>query len=186
MSTHAGSKRLTYRKLWRKAKTRCLFDILSAHTAKLIDPHVDLLLVGDSLGVVMYGMETTLGVTLEMMIAMVRRWCAGLKTRLWSLICRLALMKKARRMRSMLRAIKETGAQAVKRGRHMEATVRHLTERGIPVMGHIGLTPQNNDVMVGLKRKVAASRLASKKMQKRSARGCICHCSGGHGGGTGR
>ena len=71
MSTHAGSKRLTVPDLVaRKGKDPivCLTSY-HAHTAKLIDPHVDLLLVGDSLGMVMYGMETTLGVTLEMMIA---------------------------------------------------------------------------------------------------------------------
>ena len=71
MSTHAGSKRLTVPELVaRKGKDPivCLTSY-HAHTAKLIDPHVDLLLVGDSLGMVMYGMETTLGVTLEMMIA---------------------------------------------------------------------------------------------------------------------
>ena len=106
MSTHAGSKRLTVPDLVaRKGKDPivCLTSY-HAHTAKLIDPHVDLLLVGDSLGMVMYGMETTLGVTLEMMIAHGAAVVRGSQKRWWLLICRLALMKKARRMRFTMRA----------------------------------------------------------------------------------
>jgi 3-methyl-2-oxobutanoate hydroxymethyltransferase len=126
-----------------------------AHTAKLIDPHVDLLLVGDSLGMVMYGMETTLGVTLEMMIAHGAAVVRGSQKALVVIDLPFGTYEEspAHAFHNAARAIKETGAQAVKLegGTRMEATVRHLTERGIPVMGHIGLTPQNVNVMGGFK-----------------------------------
>ena len=157
MSTHAGSKRLTVPDLAaRKGKDPivCLTSY-HAHTAKLIDPHVDLLLVGDSLGMVMYGMETTLGVTLEMMIAHGAAVVRGSEKALVVIDLPFGTYEEspAHAFHNAARAIKETGAQAVKLegGTRMEATVRHLTERGIPVMGHIGLTPQNVNVMGGFK-----------------------------------
>jgi 3-methyl-2-oxobutanoate hydroxymethyltransferase len=157
MSLHAGTKRLTVPELIaRKGKDPivCLTSY-HAHTAKLIDPHVDLLLVGDSLGMVMYGMETTLGVTLEMMIAHGAAVVRGSQKALVVIDLPFGTYEEspAHAFHNAARAIKETGAQAVKLegGTRMEATVRHLTERGIPVMGHIGLTPQNVNVMGGFK-----------------------------------
>ena len=148
MSTHAGSKRLTVPDLVaRKGKDPivCLTSY-HAHTAKLIGPHVDLLLVGDSLGMVMYGMETTLGVTLEMMIAHGAAVVRGSKKALVVIDLPFGTYEEspAHAFHNAARAIKETGAQAVKLegGTRMEETVRHLTERGIPVMGHLGLLPQ--------------------------------------------
>ena len=157
MSLHAGTKRLTVPELIaRKGKDPivCLTSY-HAHTAKLIDPHVDLLLVGDSLGMVMYGMETTLGVTLEMMIAHGAAVVRGSQKALVVIDLPFGTYEEspAHAFHNAARAIKETGAQAVKLegGTRMEATTRHLTERGIPVMGHIGLTPQNVNVMGGFK-----------------------------------
>ncbi|MEC7594265.1 MAG: 3-methyl-2-oxobutanoate hydroxymethyltransferase, partial [Pseudomonadota bacterium] len=104
---------------------------------------------------VMYGMETTLGVTLEMMIAHGAAVVRGSQKALVVIDLPFGTYEEspAYAFHNAARAIKETGAQAVKLegGTRMEATVRHLTERGIPVMGHIGLTPQNVNVMGGFK-----------------------------------
>mgnify|MGYP000454072070 CR=1 FL=1 len=71
MSTHAKVKRITVPEIRARKGAQPVVSLTSyhAHTARYIDPYVDLILVGDSLGMVMYGMETTLGVTLDMMIA---------------------------------------------------------------------------------------------------------------------
>ena len=122
---------------------------LTAYTtpvAQRLDPHVDLLLVGDSLAMVVYGMKTTVGVTLETMInhgaAVMRgaeRACIVIDLPYGSYEAGAGLAHA-----SASRAIGETGAQAVKLegGVEMAATVRHLVDRGIPVLGHVGLLPQ--------------------------------------------
>ena len=126
-----------------------------AHTARLIDPYVDLLLVGDSLGMVMYGMETTLGVTLDMMIAHGAAVVRGSSQALVVVDLPFGTYEEspAQAFHNAARTMKETGCQAVKLegGERMAETVAHLTQRGIPVMGHIGLTPQNVNVMGGFK-----------------------------------
>ena len=122
---------------------------LTAYTtpiARLLDPHVDLLLVGDSLGMVLYGFESTLQVTLDMMIAhgaAVRRG-----SRRACLVVDLPFASyqesPAVAFRSAARVMAETGSSAVKLegGVEMAETIAFLTRRGIPVMGHVGLTPQ--------------------------------------------
>ncbi|MBW8271430.1 3-methyl-2-oxobutanoate hydroxymethyltransferase [Caldovatus sp. SYSU G05006] len=122
---------------------------LTAYTtpmARWLDPHVDLLLVGDSLGMVLYGFASTLPVTLEMMIAhgaaVVRgaaRACVIVDLPFGSY-----QESPAQAFRSAARVMAETGASGVKLegGAEMAATVRFLTERGIPVCGHVGLMPQ--------------------------------------------
>ena len=123
---------------------------LTAYTtpvARLLDPHVDLLLVGDSLGMVLYGFDSTLAVTLEMMIAhgaAVRRGSRH--------ACLVVDMpfgsyqeSPAAAFRSAARIMAEAGCSAVKLegGVEMAETVDYLVHRGIPVMGHVGLTPQS-------------------------------------------
>lgn len=122
---------------------------LTAYTtpmAQRLDPHVDLLLVGDSLAMVVYGMKTTVGVTLETMInhgaAVMRgaqRACViiDLPYGFYEAGAELAYA-------SASRVMKETGAQGVKLegGVEMAGTVHHLVGRGIPVLGHVGLLPQ--------------------------------------------
>ena len=126
-----------------------------AHTARLIDPYVDLLLVGDSLGMVMYGMETTLGVTLDMMIAHGAAVVRGAEKALIVVDLPFGTYEESpsQAFHNAARTLKETGCQAVKLegGVRMAETVKYLTERGIPVMGHIGLTPQNVNIMGGYK-----------------------------------
>lgn len=122
---------------------------LTAYTtpmARLLDPHVDLLLVGDSLGMVLYGFDSTLPVTLAMMIA------HGAAVRRGSRRACLAVdmpfgsyqESPAVAFRNAAKVMAETGCSAVKLegGAEMAETVDYLVRRGIPVMGHVGLTPQ--------------------------------------------
>src|ERR1700728_40530 len=117
-----------------------------AHTAKLLDQHVDLILVGDSLGMVMHGLETTLGVTLEMMITHGKAVMRGSSRALVVVDMPFGTYEEspAIAFRNAARIIQETGATAVKLegGSRMSETIHYLSQRGIPVMAHIGLTPQ--------------------------------------------
>lgn len=127
----------------------------TAPVARLLDPHVDILLVGDSLGMVVYGLDSTLPVTLDMMIAhgaaVVRaseRACVVVDLPFGSY-----QESKEAAFRASARVMAETGAQAVKLegGIEMAETVAFLTARGIPVMGHVGLTPQSVNTLGGYK-----------------------------------
>ncbi|WP_376959713.1 3-methyl-2-oxobutanoate hydroxymethyltransferase [Azospirillum sp. A26] len=127
----------------------------TAPVARLLDPHVDILLVGDSLGMVVYGLDSTLPVTLGMMIAhgaaVVRaseRACVVVDLPFGSY-----QESKEAAFRASARVMAETGAQAVKLegGIEMAETVAFLTARGIPVMGHVGLTPQSVNTLGGYK-----------------------------------
>jgi 3-methyl-2-oxobutanoate hydroxymethyltransferase len=119
----------------------------TALTAKLLEDNVDLLLVGDSLGMVIYGMETTVGVTLDMMIAHGAAVVRGSTKPCIVVDLPFGSYQEspAAAFRVAARVMSETGCNAVKLegGREMAETVKFLVERGIPVMGHIGLTPQH-------------------------------------------
>ena len=126
-----------------------------AHTAAIIDPFVDFILVGDSLGMVMHGLETTIPVTLEMMILQGQAVMRGSKRALVVVDMPFGSYEEspAAAFRSAARIMKETGCGAVKLegGVRMAETVRFLVERGIPVMGHVGLTPQSINTMGGFR-----------------------------------
>ena len=114
----------------------------TAPVAKLLDPHVDFLLVGDSVGMVVYGFDSTLPVTLEVMIA---HGAAVMRASSQALIVvdlPFGSYQESREQafRAAARIMAETGCAAVKLegGREMAETVRFLTERGIPVMGMSG------------------------------------------------
>jgi 3-methyl-2-oxobutanoate hydroxymethyltransferase len=123
---------------------------LTAYTtpvARRLDPHCDLILVGDSLGMVLHGLPSTVGVTLDMMImhgAAVRR---GVQQALLVIDMPFGSYEEspAQAYRNAARVMAETGAAAVKLegGRVMAETIAFLTARGIPVMGHVGLLPQS-------------------------------------------
>ena len=117
-----------------------------AHTARIIDPHVDVLLVGDSLGMVMHGYETTVPVPLDLMIMHAQAVVRGSNHALVVVDMPFGSYEEspAVAFRNAARVMKETGCGAVKLegGVHMAETIEYLTSRGIPVMGHIGLTPQ--------------------------------------------
>ena len=118
-----------------------------AHTAALVDRHCDIILVGDSLGNVMHGYETTVPVTLEMMILQGRAVMRGSQQALVVVDMPFGSYEasKEQAFHSAVRILKETQCGAVKLegGERMAETVAFLTQRGIPVMGHIGLTPQS-------------------------------------------
>ncbi|MCC8958430.1 3-methyl-2-oxobutanoate hydroxymethyltransferase [Bradyrhizobium sp. Pear77] len=118
-----------------------------AHTAALVDRHCDAILVGDSLGNVMHGFETTVPVTLDMMILQGRAVMRGSQQALVVVDMPFGSYEgsKEQAFQSAVRIMKETlcGAVKLEGGARMAETVAFLSERGIPVMGHIGLTPQS-------------------------------------------
>jgi 3-methyl-2-oxobutanoate hydroxymethyltransferase len=118
-----------------------------AHTARLVDRHCDVILVGDSLGMVMHGLETTVPVTLEMMILQGKAVMRGSKRALVVIDMPFGSYEQSKEQAfaSCARVLKETGCGAIKLegGRRMAETIAFLVERGVPVMGHIGLTPQS-------------------------------------------
>jgi 3-methyl-2-oxobutanoate hydroxymethyltransferase len=126
-----------------------------AHTAAIADPFVDFLLVGDSLGMVMHGYESTVPVPLELMVMHGRAVVRGAKRALVVVDMPFGSYEEspAVAFRNAAHVMKETGCGAIKLegGRRMAETIRFLTERGIPVMGHIGLTPQSINVIGGFK-----------------------------------
>jgi len=126
-----------------------------AHTARLLDQHMDFLLVGDSLGMVMHGYESTVPVPLELMIMHGQAVVRGSSQALVVVDLPFGSYEEspAQAFRNAARVMKETGCGAVKLegGTRMAETIRYLTERGIPVMAHIGLTPQSINVMGGFK-----------------------------------
>jgi 3-methyl-2-oxobutanoate hydroxymethyltransferase len=118
-----------------------------AHTASIADKHCDVILVGDSLGMVMHGLETTVPVTLEMMILQGRAVMRGSKRALVVVDMPFGSYEasKEQAFMSAVRILKETGCGAIKLegGKRMAETIRFLVERGVPVMAHVGLTPQS-------------------------------------------
>jgi 3-methyl-2-oxobutanoate hydroxymethyltransferase len=118
-----------------------------AHTAALVDRHCDVALVGDSLGNVMHGFETTVPVTLEMMILQGRAVMRGSKRALVVVDMPFGSYEasKEQAFHAAARILKETHCGAVKLegGVRMADTIAFLSERGVPVMAHIGLTPQS-------------------------------------------
>jgi 3-methyl-2-oxobutanoate hydroxymethyltransferase len=126
-----------------------------AHTAAIADPFVDLLLVGDSLGMVMHGYESTVPVPLELMIMHGRAVVRGAKRALVVVDMPFGSYEEspAVAFRNSARIMKETGCGAIKLegGARMAETIRFLVERGVPVLAHIGLTPQSINVLGGFK-----------------------------------
>jgi 3-methyl-2-oxobutanoate hydroxymethyltransferase len=118
-----------------------------AHTARLVDRYCDVILVGDSLGMVMHGLETTVPVTLDMMILQGLAVMRGSRRALVVVDMPFGSYEasKEQAFMSAARVMKETGCGAIKveGGRRMAETIAFLVERGVPVMGHIGLTPQS-------------------------------------------
>jgi 3-methyl-2-oxobutanoate hydroxymethyltransferase len=126
-----------------------------ANTAAIVDSHAEILLVGDSLGMVLYAMESTLGVTLDMMIMHGKAVVRGSRRALVVVDLPFGSYEESPQVafRNASRIMQETGCGAVKLegGAHMAETVRFLTTRGIPVMAHVGLTPQSTNTLGGFK-----------------------------------
>ncbi len=159
MSAQSQSARKTVKDV-AAAKGGTPLVCLTAYTApmaELMDERCDLLLVGDSVGMVIHGLPTTVGVTLDMMILHGQAVMRGSK-RAFVVVDMPFGSYEAGVEQAFLNAsriMKETGCQAVKieAGEYAAATVRYLVERGIPVMAHVGLRPQATNVDGGFKAK---------------------------------
>lgn len=157
MSAIRPIRRRTIRDI-RAAKGQTPIVCLTAHSAPvagILDRHCDLILVGDSLGMVVYGFSSTLPVTLDMMIAHAGAVVRGSSRALVVVDMPFATYHETpeQAFRNAARVLVETGAQAVKLegGVEMASTIRFLTERGIPVMAHIGLLPQSVNAQGGFR-----------------------------------
>ena len=130
--------------------------VLTAYTtpvARLVDPHCDMVLIGDSVGMVLHGLPSTLPVPLEMMAMHGQAVARGLTRAMMVIDMPFGSYEESpeQAFRNAARLVQETGAAAVKLegGEHMAETIRFLTRRGIAVMGHVGLTPQAVNTLGG-------------------------------------
>ncbi|XKL39739.1 3-methyl-2-oxobutanoate hydroxymethyltransferase [Nitratireductor sp. L15S-10] len=131
---------------------------LTAYTtplARIVDRHCDIVLVGDSVGMVLHGLRSTVGVSLDMMIMHGQAVRRGVERALLVVDMPFGSYEESpeQAFRNASRIMAETGCGAVKLegGETMEKTIRFLTRRGIPVMAHIGLTPQAVNTFGGYK-----------------------------------
>lgn len=127
----------------------------STPVARLVDAHCDVVLVGDSVGMVIHGLPSTLGVTMEMMILHGRAVVRGAQKAMPVIDMPFGSYEESpqQAFRNASRLMAETGAPAVKLegGLHMAETIAFLTARGVPVMAHVGLTPQSVNTLGGYK-----------------------------------
>ncbi len=157
MPTHNNTRRMTAPDIRARKGGDPIVSLTAyhAHTAGLVDPHVDFLLVGDSLGMVMHGFESTVPVPLDLMIMHGSAVVRGSRRALVIVDLPFGSYEESPNVafRNAARVMKETGCGAVKLegGAHMAPTIEYLTRRGIPVMAHIGLTPQAVNVMGGFR-----------------------------------
>jgi len=131
---------------------------LTAYTtpmARMMDDHCDFVLVGDSVGMVLHGLTSTLGVTMDMMIMHGQAVARGLSKAMMVVDMPFGSYEEGppQAYRNAARIMRETGAAAVKLegGTHMADTIAFLVARGVPVMAHIGLTPQSINTLGGYK-----------------------------------
>ncbi|MBR9826093.1 MAG: 3-methyl-2-oxobutanoate hydroxymethyltransferase [Alphaproteobacteria bacterium] len=117
-----------------------------APMARLLDPHCDMLLVGDSVGMVVHGLDSTIGVTLDMMIMHGRAVMRGARRALVAVDMPFGSYEQSpqQAFENASRIMSETGCQAIKieSGTYAADTIAFMAERSIPVVGHIGLRPQ--------------------------------------------
>ena len=157
MSAQASIKRLTTTAIAGRKGGEPIVALTAYTTpmARLLDPHADLLLVGDSVGMVLHGMETTLPVSLEMMIMHGQAVMRGSQRALVVVDMPFGSYEESPQQayHNAVEVMQRTGCSAVKLegGQHMAETVSFLTRRGIPVIGHVGLTPQSVQVDGGFK-----------------------------------
>ncbi|MCI5043206.1 MAG: 3-methyl-2-oxobutanoate hydroxymethyltransferase [Aquisalinus sp.] len=144
----------------RKAKDGTPLVCLTAYDApmaRLLDTHCDLILVGDSVGMVVHGLPSTVGVTMEMMILHGQAVMRGAQQAFVVVDMPFGSYETSpdQAFMNASRLMKETGCQAVKieSGTYAARQIEHLVERGIPVMGHVGLRPQAVNVDGGFRAK---------------------------------
>lgn len=157
MSLQAEQKRLTAPDIRARKGGEPIVALTSyhAHTARILDKHCDVILVGDSLGMVMHGLETTIPVTLDMMILQGLAVMRGSRRALVVVDLPFGSYEasKEQAFMSAAQVLKETGCGAIKLegGRRMAETISFLVERGVPVMAHVGLTPQAINALGGFR-----------------------------------
>jgi 3-methyl-2-oxobutanoate hydroxymethyltransferase len=157
MSIQPDQKRLTAPDIRARKGGEPIVALTSyhAHTARILDRHCDVILVGDSLGMVMHGLETTIPVTLDMMILQGQAVMRGSKKALVVIDMPFGSYEasKEQAFMSAARVMKETGCGAIKLegGKRMAETIAFLVERGVPVMAHVGLTPQAINALGGFR-----------------------------------
>ena len=146
MSVAGSERRLTVRHFRKGGGPYVWLTAYTAPMARLLDPHCDLLLVGDSLGMVLYGLDSTLPVTLEMMIAHGAAVVRGSRHACVVVDMPFGSYQESpqQAFRNAARIVAATGCAAVKLegGVEMAETIRFLVARGVPVCGHVGLMPQ--------------------------------------------
>ena len=159
MSQHVVSQRVTVPQI-RARKGKEPVVCLTAYTtpiAEILDEHCDLLLVGDSVGMVVHGLPSTVGVTMDMMIMHGQAVMRGAKKALVVVDMPFGSYEGSPEIAfaNAVRIMKETGCQAVKveSGPEVAKTIEYMVKRGIPVVGHVGLRPQAVNIDGGFKAK---------------------------------
>jgi 3-methyl-2-oxobutanoate hydroxymethyltransferase len=157
MSIQAQIKRLTSVDIGKMKGATPIVALTAyhAHTARMVDGLADVILVGDSLGMVMHGLETTVPVTLDMMILQGHAVMRGSSKSLVVVDMPFGSYEEspAQAFHNAARILKETHCGAVKLegGAHMAETIAFMVKRGVPVMAHIGMTPQSINVLGSFK-----------------------------------
>ncbi len=157
MSAQTKTKRQTAASIFARKGGEPIVSLTAydAPTAAALDPHCDFLLVGDSVGMVVHGMPSTVGVTLEMMIMHGKAVMRGASAALIVVDMPFGSYEAgpAQAFENASRLLQETGCGAIKieAGTYTAEIIAFLTERGIPVMGHVGLRPQSVNVTGGFK-----------------------------------
>ncbi len=151
-------KRKTINDIVALKKSKTPIVCLTSYTfpqAKILDANCDLLLVGDSLGMVLYGYDSTLTVSVDLMIQHGKAVVKGSQNALVVVDMPFGSYQKSKEQayENCAKVLAQTGAQAVKLegGVEIERTIKHLVDLGIPVMGHIGMKPQYHNVYGGFK-----------------------------------
>lgn len=155
MSANSQSAAVTVRDIARRKGGEPIVSVTAYTTpvASLADRHCEFVLVGDSVGMVLHGLPSTLGVTLEMMIMHGKAVRRGLKRALMVVDMPFGSYEESKEQafRNAATVMRETSCEAIKLegGVHMAETIEYLAHRGIPVMAHVGLTPQSVNALGG-------------------------------------
>lgn len=175
MSAQTRSRRVTTADIVaRKGKTPIVsLTAYDAPTATILDPHCDFLLVGDSVGMVVHGLPSTVGVSLDMMIMHGQAVMRGAQTAMVVVDLPFGAYEAGpeQAFASAARVMAETGCTAIKieSGVYAAETVAFLVERSIPVMAHVGLRPQAVNVDGGFRAKGRSAAERDKVMAEAKA-----------------
>lgn len=157
MSSHTRVSRISVPELARRKGPGSIVSLTAYSTpmARWVDAQADLIIVGDSLGMVLYGLPSTLGVSLEMMIAHGQAVMRGSERACVAVDLPFGSYQASpeQAFHAAARVLRETGAAAVKleAGEALAETVAFLVARGVPVLAHVGLMPQQVNVLGGFK-----------------------------------